>query len=229
MRSKDLIFLLNVAHVAVIVVIETSFQFLVIFNPGPSESREHLKGKTMKWYVLQFTTTRFEAVFTHLKRINISYFCPMKTEKYRRPDKIISYRERRTPLFPGYLFIQVDFQGVDSTTVTSLPYVQRIISFGSEPLPVPEDVMADLLDSSSSSSAQINLMEKSTHYALAEIFLMENEQQRSMALIHLITDRSLINVKERIKQERNENNTLKKSEPQRRSLFLPTNIVNKVE
>lgn len=183
----------------------------------------------MKWYVLQFTTTRFEAVFTHLKRINISYFCPMETEKYRRPDKIISYRERRTPLFPGYLFIRADFQEIDSKTITSLPYVQRIISFGSKPLPVPEDVMTDLLDSSSSSSAQINLVEKSIHHALAEIFLMENEQQRSMAFIHLITDRSLINAKERIKQKSNENKSLKKFEPQRNSLSLPTKIVNKVE
>ncbi|HGT9115211.1 transcription termination/antitermination NusG family protein [Escherichia coli] len=62
----------------------------------------------MKWYVLQFTTTRFAAVFKHLERLNFSYYCPMATEKYRRPDKQLSYRERLTPLFPGYLFIQAD-------------------------------------------------------------------------------------------------------------------------
>ncbi|MDU9498082.1 transcription termination factor NusG, partial [Escherichia coli] len=46
----------------------------------------------MKWYVLQFTTTRFAAVFAHLERLSFSYFCPMETERYRRPDKIVSYR-----------------------------------------------------------------------------------------------------------------------------------------
>ncbi|WP_338748514.1 transcription termination/antitermination NusG family protein [Escherichia coli] len=47
--------------------------------------------------------------------------------------------------FPGYLFIQADFEEVHSTTITAIPYVQRFISFGGEPLPVPEDVMAELL------------------------------------------------------------------------------------
>jgi transcription antitermination factor NusG len=70
---------------------------------------------------------------------------PYGDRKYRRPDKIISYRERRLPLFPGYLFIQADFEEVHSTTITAIPYVQRFISFGGEPLPVPEDVMAELL------------------------------------------------------------------------------------
>ncbi|UNM43644.1 transcription termination/antitermination NusG family protein [Klebsiella pneumoniae] len=35
----------------------------------------------MEWYVLQFTTTRFAAVFAHLERLNFSYFCPMETER----------------------------------------------------------------------------------------------------------------------------------------------------
>jgi hypothetical protein len=64
----------------------------------------------MKWYVLQFTTTRFAAVFSHLEQHNFSYYCPMISEKYRRPDKQISFRERLLPLFPGYLFIQADFE-----------------------------------------------------------------------------------------------------------------------
>jgi hypothetical protein len=55
----------------------------------------------MKWYVLQFTATRFTAVFSHLERLNFSYYCPMVTERYRRPDKEISYRERLIPLFRG--------------------------------------------------------------------------------------------------------------------------------
>ncbi|EEF8798591.1 transcription termination factor NusG [Salmonella enterica] len=155
----------------------------------------------MEWYVLQFTTTRFAAVFAHLERMNLSYFCPMETEMYRRPDKVISYRERRTPLFPGYLFIQADFQETHSTTITSLPYVQRFISFGGEPLPVPEGVMAELLERLKSSSSQTNLSKKSIPHELAEILLMDNPQQRSMAFIHYITERSLTHKKKRIKHD----------------------------
>jgi transcriptional antiterminator RfaH len=155
----------------------------------------------MKWYVLQFTATRFTAVFSHLERLNFSYYCPMLIERYRRPDKIISYRERRTPLFPGYLFIQTDFQETHSTTITSLPYVQRFISFGGEPLPVPEEAMAELLEKLKSSSVQTNLSKKSIPHELAEILLMDNPQQRSMAFIHYITERSLTHKKKRSKND----------------------------
>jgi transcriptional antiterminator RfaH len=125
----------------------------------------------------------------------------MLIERYRRPDKIISYRERRTPLFPGYLFIQADFQETHSTTITSLPYVQRFISFGGEPLPVPEEVMAELLEKLKSSSVQTNLSKKSIPHELAEILLMDNPQQRSMAFIHYITERSLTHKKKRSKND----------------------------
>ncbi|HFG1327295.1 TPA: transcription termination/antitermination NusG family protein, partial [Klebsiella pneumoniae] len=170
-------------------------------DSGSSESRERLKGKTMEWYVLQFTTTRFAAVFAHLERLNFSYFCPMETERYRRPDKIISYRERRLPLFPGYLFIQADFEEVHSTTITAIPYVQRFISFGGEPLPVPEDVMAELLYRQSHTTAQANLLRKSIPHDFAEILLMDNPQQRSMAFIHYITERSLTHKMKRKKND----------------------------
>ncbi len=53
----------------------------------------------------------------------------MATEKYRRPDKQLSYRERLTPLFPGYLFIQADFDEVHTTTITGLPHTQRFIEY----------------------------------------------------------------------------------------------------
>jgi transcriptional antiterminator RfaH len=166
----------------------------------------------MEWYVLQFTTTRFTAVFAHLERMKFSYFCPMETEKYRRPDKVISYRERRSPLFPGYLFIQADFEEVHSTTITAIPYVQRFISFGGEPLPVPEDVMAELLAKENISSAQTNLLRKSIPHELAEILLMENSQQRSMAFIHYITERSLTHKKKRNKHDSYEKKDCKQAQ-----------------
>ena len=154
----------------------------------------------MKWYVLQFTTTRFAAVFAHLERLSFSYFSPMETERYRRPDKIVSYRERCFPLFPGYLFVQADFEEVHSTIITAIPYVQRFISFGGEPLPVSEDVIEVLLRRQSQ-SAQTNLLRKSIPHEFAEILLMENPQQRSMAFIHYITERSLTHKMKRKKND----------------------------
>ncbi|EDI4472404.1 transcription termination factor NusG [Salmonella enterica] len=157
----------------------------------------------MEWYALQFTTTRFATVFAHLERLNFSYFCPMEIERYRRPDKLISYRERRLPLFPGYLFIQADFEKVHSTTITAIPYVQRFISFGGEPLPVAEDVMEELLSSQSHPTAQVNILRKSIPQQFAEILLMDDPQQRSMAFIHYITEKSLTHKMKRKKNDCN--------------------------
>lgn len=102
--------------------------------------------------------------------------------------------------FPGYLFVQADFEEVHSTIITAIPYVQRFISFGGEPLPVSEDVIEVLLRRQSQ-SAQTNLLRKSIPHEFAEILLMENPQQRSMAFIHYITERSLTHKMKRKKND----------------------------
>ena len=74
------------------------------------------------------------------------------------------------------VFRQADFEEVHSTTITAIPYVQRFISFGGEPLPVPEDVMAELLWRQSHTTAQANILRKSIPHEFAEILLMEKEK-----------------------------------------------------
>ncbi|EIS1621968.1 transcription termination factor NusG [Salmonella enterica subsp. enterica serovar Sandiego] len=166
----------------------------------------------MKWYVLQFTATRYMSVFTHLERLNFSYFCPMKTERYRRPDKILSFREKSYPAFPGYLFIQADFEEIHSTKITSIPYIQRFISFGGEPLPVPEEVMQELLSRDWLSPNSKNVSKKSIPHRLAEILLMENAQQRSTAFINYITENSLTHKMKRKTNERYQTKNSKRAQ-----------------
>lgn len=139
----------------------------------------------MKWYVLQFTTTRFAAVFSHLERHRISYYCPMISEKYRRPDKQISFRERLLPLFPGYLFIQADFEKIQLSSVTALPYVQRFIAFGGEPLPVPDEEIFNV------QQGERDQLSHSDCPRLVEIILMDDPRKRSIAMLNYITEKSL--------------------------------------
>lgn len=153
----------------------------------------------MKWYVLQFTTTRFAAVFKHLERLNFSYYCPMATEKYRRPDKQLSYRERLTPLFPGYLFIQADFDEVHTTTITGLPHTQRFIAFGGEPLAVPDDEVCNV------QKGERNLLNFDEYPRLVEIMMMSEPRMRSMAMLNYITEKSLSH-----KMKRKKNGTVAK-------------------
>ncbi|UIV71491.1 hypothetical protein H6S29_25190 (plasmid) [Escherichia coli] len=48
------------------------------------------------------------------------------------------------PLFPGYVFIKIDFNKTHSTTVTSVPWVKSFVSFGGEPVPVCEEIILGL-------------------------------------------------------------------------------------
>ncbi|EKN3891445.1 transcription termination/antitermination NusG family protein [Yersinia enterocolitica] len=149
----------------------------------------------MKWYVLQFTATRFTAVFSHLERLNFSYYCPMVTERYRRPDKEISYRERLIPLFHGYLFINADFDKIHSSAITAIPYVQRFIAFGGEPLPVPEEEIYNV------QKGERNQLILSDSPRLVEIMLMDDPRKRSIAMLNYITEKSLTHKMKRKKND----------------------------
>lgn len=151
----------------------------------------------MKWYVLQFTATRFVAVFKHLESLNHPYYCPMISEKYRRPDKQHSFRERLVPLFNGYLFIQADFEKTHSTAITSIPYVQRFIAFGGEPLPVPEDEIGNV------KKGERNQLVMSDSPRLMEIMLMEDAKKRSVSMLNYITEKSLTHKMKRKKNDWN--------------------------
>lgn len=151
----------------------------------------------MKWYVLQFSATRYSSVCALLERREISYFCPMITEKYRRPDKVAVYRERQTPAFPGYLFVNIDFEVVHSTVLTSLPNVHRFISFGTEPLVVPVGVIESLIERNWSSNVP---QKKSIPHRFAEILLMEDPLKRSISFINYVTECSLTHRQEMVEK-----------------------------
>ncbi|WP_306823545.1 transcription termination/antitermination NusG family protein, partial [Salmonella enterica] len=155
------------------------------------------EGKTyMKWYVLQFTATRFQTVFKHLENMGVQFYCPMDASKhYRRPDNQIGFRKRPVPLFPGYLFVNVDFGSIHSTKITALPWTQRFISFGGEPVPISEEDLTNVLvfekgrgKSPSSEQAPEDIV-KSIPHELAVVLLEDNPEKRSMLLLRYLDER----------------------------------------
>jgi transcriptional antiterminator RfaH len=48
---------------------------------------------------------------------------------------------RKLPLFPGYLFAQLDLQLIPLSRINAMPGVIRLVVFGGEPQPVPLDVI----------------------------------------------------------------------------------------
>lgn len=157
------------------------------YSSGSSELKERVKGNMMKWYVLAFTPTRFKSVFSFLDYLNVSWFCPMETVDYRRPDKVIGYRKKDRPLFPGYLFIKTDFECVHPTNVTAHQYIMRFISFGAEPVPVPDKMIMELMELKNVSEVSRGV--RSIDHDFAAILLMDEPQKRSIALLNYIAEK----------------------------------------
>ena len=51
---------------------------------------------------------------------------------------------RAAPLFPGYLFVQMDLEQVEASVVNNTPGVIRLVAFGGQPKAVPAKAMAAL-------------------------------------------------------------------------------------
>lgn len=143
----------------------------------------------MRWYVLQFTQTRFNAVFNYLDGLKLQWFCPMEQTTYARPDKLWCVRHKQAPLFPGYLFVRIDFSVTHSTKITAYQYISRFIAFGAEPVPVADDIVQSLYDRESTEKP-IGI--KSISHEFAEILLIDDSVKRSIAFINYITGKSSI-------------------------------------
>lgn len=158
----------------------------------------------MKWYVLQFTPTRFNSVFIFLNKFSDSWFCPMEHVVCRRADKIISFRKKHIPLFPGYLFVHADFECVPLSKYTAYQYIQRFVSFGSEPVPVQDEIIQGLMNREMKSDTPRGI--KFINHDFASILLIEDSEKRNIAFLNYITDKySATNLKRKEHDSINKN------------------------
>lgn len=87
----------------------------------------------MNWYAVQTHPNRENLAVEHLKRQGFSVWMPMCGRIIRHARK--SKRVRR-PLFPGYLFINLDVEAAQWRSINGTIGVNRIVSFGQRPAPV---------------------------------------------------------------------------------------------
>ena len=87
----------------------------------------------MNWYAVQTQPNRENVAMEHLKRQGFSVWMPLCERTIRHARK--SKRVWR-PLFPGYLFINLDVENTQWRCINSTIGVNRIVSFGQGPAPV---------------------------------------------------------------------------------------------
>jgi len=87
------------------------------------------------WYVVH-TKPQQEALAASMleERLSLTVFLP---EVRRRSRGHL----RRTPLFPSYLFVEIDLENTEAHAVNTTPAVIRLVAFGGRPQPVSSRVI----------------------------------------------------------------------------------------
>lgn len=94
-----------------------------------------------RWYVLQCKPRECFRACEHLGNQGYTYFLPTLTrEVLRRGKRDVAIE----PLFPHYLFVQLDRVESNWAALRSTRGVSQLVRFGLEPLAVPDELVAAL-------------------------------------------------------------------------------------
>lgn len=104
------------------------------------------------WYLLR-TKPRQEAIAVkNLERQHFRVFLPLyRCNKHRKGR----WMEIQEPMFPGYLFVHLDFARQNSTSIRSTRGVADFVRFGPEPRPVPQGIVDALMNTISEAAGDV--------------------------------------------------------------------------
>lgn len=98
-------------------------------------------GAGVPWYLAQLKPNGLSLALRNLARQNVTVFAPTETRTSRRAGKFIT---RPGPVFPGYVFVQIDRETGSFRAINGTRGVSRLVALGSEPSIVPSAVMSAL-------------------------------------------------------------------------------------
>lgn len=93
------------------------------------------------WYLLQYKPNSHKIAVKNLNRQGYETFLPVQEVTRRTANQFVANVK---PLFPGYLFVQVDALSAPWRRLNSTYGVSRLVQFGQSPKPVPTDFITDL-------------------------------------------------------------------------------------
>ena len=93
---------------------------------------------TPRWYAIQTKPRQEEVAHLNLERQGFRVYLPRIQLKKRRGSK---WQVVIEPLFPGYLFLNVDLDRDNIAPVRSTIGVRAMVRFGVERVPVPDEVI----------------------------------------------------------------------------------------
>lgn len=145
-----------------------------------------------KWYVVATRTAQEERAYQNLLRLNVvTYYPTFFTETVRKGHRKIDEH----PLFPGYLFVNVDADINSVSIINGTRGVKRIVTFGDFLAFVDDDVIstiieqlkqgAELLGPELMTGEEVEI-KKGIFTGFKALFLEKDGESRSMMLIDLL-------------------------------------------
>jgi len=152
----------------------------------------------MSWYVLQHKPAQGDRAVAHLQKQDISCFYPkVAVEKVKGGKKI----SRLEPLFPGYLFVNLEPTDSLWAKLRSTRGVLRVVGFSSNPAKISDEVLQHIRDSLETVTVSGGIQEGSEvqlqegpFQGLEAIFHAYDGEERAVVLINFMQKQQRVNV-----------------------------------
>lgn len=141
-----------------------------------------------RWYLVQCKPKQDFRALEHLQ--HQGYECLLPTHQIERLRNG-RWTHQEEPLFPGYLFIELDTFQDNWMPIRSTRGVSQIVRFGANPLPVPISIITRLRDRSELIEHELQpgdrvIIEQAGSQGLEAVFLTKDGTERVILLMNIL-------------------------------------------
>ena len=152
----------------------------------------------MTWYALQHKPAQGDRALAHLQNQDIACFYPKITVEKIKAGKRTKKLE---PLFPGYLFVNLEQTDPIWSKLRSTRGVIRVVSFANKPAPISDGVSQHIKDSLDSVAEQGGIkpgqavqLNEGPFEGISAIFQAYDGEERAIVLISFMQKQQRVKV-----------------------------------
>lgn len=144
---------------------------------------------TSHWYLIQCKARQDERAELNLTNQHFHCYRPTHEVERLRHGKRVRLQES---LFPGYLFIRLDCHSDNWSAIRSTRGVLKLVSFGSEPIPVEPEIICSIQSRSQKPTAPVLQSGDAVRILngpfreLEAIFLRPDGMERAVLLLSML-------------------------------------------
>ena len=152
----------------------------------------------MTWYALQHKPAQGDRALQHLQNQDISCFYPkISVEKIKAGKRF----KKLEPLFPGYLFVNLEQTDPMWSKLRSTRGVLRIVGFANKPAPISDSVIRHIKESLDSVAGQGGIkagqavqLNEGPFEGINAIFQSYDGEARAIVLINFMQKQQTVRV-----------------------------------